>query len=62
MDMFDKINVYSSNIAIIDENLETFTYKDLLISADELGKKIAKRTTIFLICKNIGNFAAPFRF
>jgi hypothetical protein len=37
--MFDKLNVYSSNIAIIDENLETFTYKDLLISSDELGKK-----------------------
>jgi len=40
MDMFDKLNVYSSNIAIIDENLETFTYKDLLISAEFQKKKI----------------------
>ena len=60
MDMFDKLNVYSPNIAIIDENLETFTYKDLLISADELGKKIAKRTTIFLICKNSYEFVVSY--
>ena len=60
MDMFDKLNVYSSNIAIIDENLETFTYKDLLISADELGKKVAKRTTIFLICKNSYEFVVSY--
>ncbi len=60
MDMFDKLNVYSSNIAIIDENLETFTYKDLLISADELGKNVAKRTTIFLICKNSYEFVVSY--
>ncbi len=60
MDMFDKLNVYSSNIAIIDENLKTFTYKNLLISADELGKKITKRTTIFLICKNSYEFIASY--
>ena len=47
MDMFDKLNVYSSNIAIIDENLETFTYKDLLISADELGKNSKTYNDIF---------------
>ena len=56
MDLFDKLDVYSSNIAIIDENLKAHTYKNLLVSADKLGKNIKKRKTIFLICKNSYEF------
>ena len=60
MDLFNKLDVYSSNIAIIDENLDTYTYKDLLLSADELGKKITIRTSIFLICKNSYEFIVSY--
>ena len=60
MDLFDKLDEYSSNISIIDENLKSYTYKDLLLLADELGKKIIKRATIFLVCKNNYEFIASY--
>jgi len=46
MDMFDKLNVYSSNIAIINENLKIF----LIITV--LAKKNVNNLTI-LLKKNI---------
>ena len=60
MYLFDKLDKYSSNIAVIDENIKAFTYKDLLFLADELGKKIPKRATIFLICKNSYEFVLSY--
>ena len=53
MHLFDKLEDYSSNVAIIDDNQNSYTYKELLHSADNLGKKISKRTTVFLVCKNM---------
>ena len=60
MDLFDKLDVYSSNIAIIDENLKAHTYKNLLVSADKLGKNIREREAVFLICKNSYEFVAAY--
>ena len=60
MELFDKLEIYSKNISIIDENFNTYTYKELLISADKLGKKINKRETIFLICENSYEFISSY--
>ena len=56
MKFFHNLDKYAKNIAVIDESLNTYTYKDLLKSADELGKKISNRETIFLLCKNSYEF------
>ena len=56
MHLFDNLEDYSSNVAIIDDNQNSYTYKELLHSADNLGKKISKRTTVFLVCKNSYEF------
>ena len=37
MHLFDKLEDYSSNVAIIDDNQNSYTYKELLHSADNLG-------------------------
>ena len=39
-----------------NNNQNSYTYKELLHSADNLGKKISKRTTVFLVCKNSYEF------
>ena len=56
MHLFDKLEDYSSNVAIIDDNQNSYTYKELLHSADILGEKISKHTTVFLVCKNSYEF------
>ena len=56
MHLFDKLENYSSNVAIIGDNQNSYTYKELLHSADILGEKISKRTTVFLVCKNSYEF------
>ena len=60
MDLFNKLDVYSQNISIIDENLKSFSYKELLFLADKLGKNIRKRETVFLICKNSYEFVVAY--
>ena len=60
MNLFDKLEKFSKNISVIDEDLNSFTYKDLLLLADKLGKKIQSRKVIFLICKNNYEFIASY--
>ena len=58
MDLFKNLEIYSKNIAIIDEDKKEYTYKDLLYLSDKLTKNIKKRQIIFLICNNSYEFVA----
>ena len=58
MNLFNKLEKYSSRIAVIDR--DTFTYNELLILADRLGNKITKKTSTFLICNNSYEFLASY--
>ena len=49
MSFFDKLEFYSSNTAVVDEDFKTYSYKNLLILADKVGKKVGRRKIIFLI-------------
>ena len=40
MDLFKNLEIYSKNIAIIDEDKKEYTYKDLLYLSDKLTKNI----------------------
>jgi acyl-coenzyme A synthetase/AMP-(fatty) acid ligase len=52
MNFYDDLEKYSSNIAIITEQSEKISYKDLLDTADSIGKQIKKRCLVFTVCKN----------
>ena len=52
MNFYDDIEKYGSNIAIITEQSEQISYKDLLDVADNVGKQIKKRCLVFAVCKN----------
>jgi len=52
MDFYDDIEKYSHNIAVITEQSEQISYKELLSVADNIGKHIKKRCLVFIICKN----------
>ena len=52
MNFYDDLEKYSSNIALITEQPEQLSYKDLLSAAYTIGKQIKKRCLVFLICKN----------
>ena len=56
MSFFDKLEFYSSNTAVVDEDFKTYSYKNLLILADEVGKRVGRRKIIFLICENSYEF------
>jgi len=60
MSLFRKLKSYGKNIAIIDEDLNTYTYNELLKSAKTIGKKITKDTTTFLISNNSYEFVASY--
>ena len=49
---YDDLGKYSSNIALITEQSEQVSYKELLGAADNIGKQIKKRCLVFAICKN----------
>ena len=56
MCFFDKLEVFKSKVAVIDENSKYYTYGELISFADKIGKLVGKRKTIFLICENSFEF------
>jgi len=52
VNFYEKLEKYSSNIAIITGQSEYISYEELLTSADSIGKQINKRCLVFLVCKN----------
>jgi len=52
MNFYDDLEKYSCNLAIITEQSEQISYKDLLTAADSIGKQIRKRCLVFAVCKN----------
>ena len=52
MNFYDNLEKYSPNVAIITEQSEQISYKDLLKAADSIGKQIKKRCLVFAVCKN----------
>jgi len=52
MNLYDDLEKYHRNIAVITEQSEQISYGDLLGVADNIGKQIKKRCLVFIICKN----------
>ena len=52
MNFYDDLEKYSSNIALITEQSEQISYKDLLDIADSIGKQNKNRCLVFVVCKN----------
>lgn len=52
MNFYDDLEKYSLNTAIITEQSEQISYKDLVDTADNIGKQIKKRCLVFTVCKN----------
>jgi len=52
MNLFGNLEKFSSNTCVIDDELNEYDYKDLLLNAKRLSKYIKKRSVVFLICKN----------
>ena len=56
MSLFGNLKYFSSNIAVIDENSNIYTYNDLLNNAENIKKNFKSRDTIFLISENTFEF------
>jgi acyl-coenzyme A synthetase/AMP-(fatty) acid ligase len=52
MSFFNKLEEYSSNIAIITEQSKQISYKELLDAADSIGGRIRNRCLVFAVCRN----------
>lgn len=52
MYLYNNLEKYSSNIAIITEQSKQISYKELLDAADSIGNRIKKRCLVFAVCKN----------
>jgi len=52
MSFLDDLEGHSNNIALIAEDSEQISYRDLLDAADNIGKQIKKRCLVFSVCKN----------
>ena len=52
MNFYDDLEKYPRNIAIITEQSNQISYKDLLDAADNIGKQIKKRCLVFVACRN----------
>jgi len=52
MNLYDDLEKFSRNTAVITEGPEQISYKELLDAADSIGKQIKKRCLIFSVCRN----------
>lgn len=52
MNFYDDLEKYSANIAILTEQSEQISYKDLLDATDNIGKQIKGRSLVFAVCRN----------
>lgn len=52
MNIFDDLEKFSSNTAIIAESSKRISYKDLLDAAKHIGENLKKRCLVFLVSKN----------
>ena len=52
MSIFDNINKYENNNALVTENEEIITYKTLLKFSKNISKNIKSRCLVFLLCGN----------
>jgi len=60
MNIFDDLEKYSSNTAIVTESSDQINYKVLLNAAGSIGKHIKKRCLVFLICRNCAESIAGY--
>ena len=56
MSLFGNLKSFSSNIAVIDENSNRYTYGDLLKNTNYINKNFNSRDTIFLVSENSYEF------
>ena len=56
MSLFGNLKSFSSNIAVIDENSNKYSYRDLLKNVENIRKHFKSRDTIFLIGENTFEF------
>jgi len=51
-DFFDSIDVYSDTTVLITEDSERISYRELLLSADDIERHLDERSLVFCICGN----------
>ena len=52
MNFIDDLEKYSRNTAVIIKESKQISYKDLLETADSIGKQINNRCLVLVVCKN----------
>ena len=52
MELFKNLEKFSSSIALIDTNKIKVTYKDILINANILKKKLKEKSLILIVAEN----------
>ena len=52
MNFLEKIESFESNVCLIDENKKIFSYKNILMKSETLGKNLKSRSLIFVLAKN----------
>ena len=50
--MFNELDKYGNEIALIGEKNEEITYKRLVLESDKIQNNIKKNSLVLLICKN----------
>ena len=59
MRLFKSFNKYKNNIAIIDNNTNTLSYKQVLIETNKIKKKVKEKSLILIISENsVGSILA----
>ena len=60
MSLFSNLEKFSSNSCIIDDELNEYSYKDLLFDVKKFTKYFKKRSIAFLICRNNYEFIVSY--
>ena len=60
MNFYDNLKKFSSKVALITEQSNTISYKDLILEADHIGKYVKKRSIIFVIGNNSRELVAGY--
>ena len=52
MNFLEKIESFESNVCLFDENKKNFSYKNILMKSETLGKNLKSRSLIFVLAEN----------
>ena len=52
MNLFNSIENYKNNIALVSQSTKSITYEQLVIKINDIQKNIPERSLIFLVSQN----------